>query len=240
MATPHVTGAAALYASTHPLATAFEIRNALLGSTLPTPSLANTITGGRLDLSTIIGRIDAPPAPPGLAATAGNAQVTLTWNITTAAGSYTVKRGTSSGVYDSIVPGLTATKYIDSNLVNGTTYYYAVSATNSEGEGPAAQVSAIPRVPVTPPAAPTNLVAKAVSASQINLTWADNSDNEDGFKIEQSTNNRSFTQIATVGPNVSSYPISGLSRNNAYYYRVRSYNVVGNSAYATASTKTLR
>ena len=50
MATPHVTGAAALYASTHPGSTAAQIKSALLGSTVPTPSLAGkTVTGGRLN-----------------------------------------------------------------------------------------------------------------------------------------------------------------------------------------------
>lgn len=50
MATPHVTGAAALYASTHPGSTAAQIRNAILTSTLPTASLTGkTVTGGRLN-----------------------------------------------------------------------------------------------------------------------------------------------------------------------------------------------
>ena len=50
MATPHVTGAAALYASTHPGATAATIKNALLSSAVPTASMAGkTVTGGRLD-----------------------------------------------------------------------------------------------------------------------------------------------------------------------------------------------
>jgi len=52
MATPHVTGAAALYASTHPGATAAEIKAAILASVVPTPSLAGkTVTGGRLNVS---------------------------------------------------------------------------------------------------------------------------------------------------------------------------------------------
>jgi subtilisin family serine protease len=52
MAAPHVTGAAALYASTHPGADAAQIRRAILSSTVPTPSLAGrTVTGGRLDVS---------------------------------------------------------------------------------------------------------------------------------------------------------------------------------------------
>ena len=51
MATPHVTGAAALYASTHPGATAALIKSAVLGATVPTTSLTGkTVTGGRLDV----------------------------------------------------------------------------------------------------------------------------------------------------------------------------------------------
>ena len=51
MATPHVTGGAALYASTHSGATALDIKNAILTSTVPTPSLTGkTFTGGRLNV----------------------------------------------------------------------------------------------------------------------------------------------------------------------------------------------
>ncbi|GAB2689532.1 hypothetical protein GCM10011495_31300 [Hymenobacter frigidus] len=52
MATPHVSGAAALYASTHPGATAADIKAAILNSTVPTPSLTGKcVTGGRLNVS---------------------------------------------------------------------------------------------------------------------------------------------------------------------------------------------
>jgi subtilisin family serine protease len=52
MATPHVTGGAALYASTHPTASAADIKAAILSSTVPTPSLTGkTVTGGRLNVS---------------------------------------------------------------------------------------------------------------------------------------------------------------------------------------------
>jgi subtilisin family serine protease len=55
MATPHVTGAAALYAASHPGATAGDIRSALLASAVPTPSLAGrTVTGGRLDVAALV------------------------------------------------------------------------------------------------------------------------------------------------------------------------------------------
>src|SRR5688500_11989177 len=89
MATPHVTGAVALYASTHPAATAPQIKSAILGAVKPTPSLSGiTVTGGRLDLSTIIGTLTqpeeppqptAPAAPTGVTASAGTMRVTVTW-----------------------------------------------------------------------------------------------------------------------------------------------------------------
>jgi subtilisin family serine protease len=52
MATPHVTGAVALYASLHPGSSAAQIKAALLAATVPTTSMAGkTVTGGRLDVS---------------------------------------------------------------------------------------------------------------------------------------------------------------------------------------------
>ena len=52
MATPHVTGAAALYASTHPGATASDIKAGILGSAAATSSLTGKcVTGGRLNVS---------------------------------------------------------------------------------------------------------------------------------------------------------------------------------------------
>ncbi|MEO7293636.1 MAG: S8 family serine peptidase, partial [Ginsengibacter sp.] len=52
MATPHVTGACALYASVHPGATATQIKNAILSSAVYTISLnGKTVTNGRLDVN---------------------------------------------------------------------------------------------------------------------------------------------------------------------------------------------
>jgi predicted MPP superfamily phosphohydrolase len=93
----------------------------------------------------------------------------------------------------------------------------------------------------TAPAAPSALVATAVSSSQITLTWTDNANNESGFKIERSTNGVTYTQIATVGANVTTYADTGLARNKTYRYRVRATGTGGDSAYTNVATaKTLR
>src|SRR5262249_19153010 len=89
------------------------------------------------------------------------------------------------------------------------------------------------------PAKPTNLSATVVSSSEIDLTWKDNSSNEDGFKIERCTGGtcNNFAEIAQVGANVTTYADTGLSPNTQYAYRVRAFNVIGNSPYSNVVRK---
>ena len=88
-------------------------------------------------------------------------------------------------------------------------------------------------------AAPGSLTATTASTSQINLSWTDNSTGEDGFKIEQSTDNVSFTQIATVGANVTTYSNTGLTTSTTYYYRVRATSSLnGDSTYSNIASAT--
>ena len=96
--------------------------------------------------------MSAPPAPAGLSATAGNAQVALTWNTASGATSYNVKRATVIGGPYTTVTNVTGTSFTDTGLTNGTTYYYVVSASNSGGEsGNSTQASATPQAPHRPP-----------------------------------------------------------------------------------------
>jgi hypothetical protein len=90
-------------------------------------------------------------------------------------------------------------------------------------------------------APPSALSATAVSRTQINLSWTDNSGNETGFKIERCKNVSctNFAQIAQVGANVTTFADIGVIKNTTYSYRVRAFNAGGNSAYSnTASAKT--
>jgi hypothetical protein len=69
---------------------------------------------------------------------------------------------------------------------------------------------------------PANLVATPISATEIDLTWEDNSNNEDAFPIERATSaDGPWSEIAIVGPNVTSYADTDVQPETSYFYRVR-------------------
>jgi hypothetical protein len=91
----------------------------------------------------------------------------------------------------------------------------------------------------TVPAVPSNLSATAVSSSQINLAWTDNSSNESGFRIQRAAGSAGpWTQIAIVGAGIKSYANTGLAASTMYYYRVCAYNRKGDSSYANIASAT--
>jgi hypothetical protein len=97
---------------------------------------------------------------------------------------------------------------------------------------------------IVPPKAPSGLYAKAVSPSQIDLSWKDNSNNETGFKIErragncESGNINPWAQIAAKGPNVVFFANTGLAAVTTYSYRIKAYNLAGESSYTGCASAT--
>jgi len=89
--------------------------------------------------------VSAPAAPTNLVATTGNAQVALTWFDSLWATSYIVSRSTNSGGPYIPIGTTTTASFTDTSVVNGTTYYYVVSAVNRFGAGTnSSQVAAAP------------------------------------------------------------------------------------------------
>ena len=93
----------------------------------------------------------------------------------------------------------------------------------------------------TPPAAPTNLTANSISASQINLAWTDTAINEQTFEIVrmQSDCATALATLTTPGNGISIGPIfysdTGLAADTSYCYKVRAVNVTGSSAYTNTA-----
>ncbi len=173
------------------------------------------------------GGTGAPTVPTGLAAVAGNAQVSLHWNDSPGATSYNVKRSaTTGGPYIQISSRSSAT-FTDAGLTNGTQYFYVVSAANSAAESANSnQASATPAPPVAPPATPTGLSAAGGNA-QVSLTW-NPSTGATSYQVKRSTSSGGETQIST--PTSSAFIDSGLTNGTKYFYEVSAVNSSGESA----------
>ena len=150
MAAPHVSGAAVLVLSRCALNTA-QLKNTLLSTVEGVPGLASlTVTGGRLDVNSAIRSCVAPPsAPENLKAVGGDGRVTLTWTGAAGATGSAIKRSlVPGGPYTTIATEVPLRTYVDTTVVNETTYYYRVSARNLLGESANSnEASAMPKAP---------------------------------------------------------------------------------------------
>ena len=167
----------------------------------------------------------APEAPSGLGATAvGPTQVDLTWTDNSAdEDRFSVERsaGGANTWAEIATVGADAVAYSDRSVVASTSYDYRVIACTGElCSGPSNVASATtPAVP--PPTAPSGLAAAAVSPTQVDLDWTDNSDDEDRFSVERSPGGaNTWAEIATVGADAVGYSDRSVAPGTAYDYRV--------------------
>ena len=180
-------------------------------------------TGAIRDHFTILKSAPTPPAAPaGLAATPGDRQVALTWNAVSGSTSYSVKRADASGgPYNLLASGVASPAYTDSPVVNGTTYYYVVSAVNAAGESAnSSEASATPFCPTL--AAPSGLIASEGNA-QVALNW-NGVAGAAGYNVIRSTSSSGpFSYVATglASPNFTDNLVAN---GTTYYYAVAAVN----------------
>ncbi|MCC5944404.1 MAG: T9SS type A sorting domain-containing protein [Bernardetiaceae bacterium] len=82
------------------------------------------------------------------------------------------------------------------------------------------------------PDAPINLVATATGFNSIEVTWEDQADNEDGFRLQRSEDCVNYTDLATLPADTESYTDNSVDDGKRYCYRVRAFNDEGNSAFS--------
>ena len=182
----------------------------------------------------------APPPvePNALTATAVSAsQINLTWtdNSTNESGFDILRCQGAACVPATVVASVGAgiVSFSNTGLTPSTLYRYQVRAFSLGGASPApSNVAQATTQAPPPPVAPTNLTATAVSASQVNLTWTDNSSNESGFDILRCQGAACVPAavVASVGAGVVELQQHGLAPSTVYRYQVRAFNAGGPSA----------
>ena len=186
----------------------------------------------------------APVAPSNNTATAiSSSKINLSWiDNSDNEDNFIIERSLSGTSNWSQIASLTAesTTYSNTGLSSNTTYYYRVKAVNSAGSSNWSNTAnATTNEEAIIPSAPSSLLATAISSSKINLSWADNSDNEDNFIIERSLNGTSnWTQITSLTAESTTYSNTGLSSNTTYYYRVKAVNATGSSNWSNTANAT--
>ncbi|XOV77666.1 MAG: LamG-like jellyroll fold domain-containing protein [Aestuariibacter sp.] len=144
---------------------------------------------------------------------------------------------------ESFVPVATVdtntTNYVDSAITPETSYEYRIRAINSAGES--AYSNIVSGTTLSPPAipdAPTNLIASASIWNQVNLSWQDQSDSEESFIVEVSSDGVNWSSLTTLPENVTSFNHQDLAPLTQYYYQVSAINITGRSTNSNVATVT--
>ncbi len=182
-----------------------------------------------------------PIAQTGLGAAApGQGTITLTWsdNSYNEEG-FKIERSADGENFSQIaVTNSNIETYSNTGLTPDTQYHYRVFAFNNGGEAYYSEITATTLKTV--PAAPTELTLTCNSKDTVSLSWTDNAVNEEGFRIERSTDGAVFAAVNTLGPGVTSCSDSGLNADTAYWYRVTAYNNGGEASTSIKSVTTLK
>ncbi len=173
-----------------------------------------------------------PGAPELISATGGDGQVSLAWSAPSSNGGatitgYNVYRGTTSGGKTLLASVGSVNAYTDSTALNGQTYYYAVSAVNTVGEG--ARSNERSTTPATVPGAPSLITAKAGNGG-VALSWNAPASNGGAaitaYRIYRGTTSGGETLLVTVG-NVTAYTDTTAANGKTSYYQVSAVNALG-------------
>ncbi len=184
-----------------------------------------------------------PPAPDNLAAVATENSIELIWNPVSPTDPpldyYRVYRSLQPdgplAVYALVTTG---TQYVDTDVTQNTTCYYAVTAVDTwpheSGFSNQVQATLLPVVLETP----TALIALQTDHDQITLAWQDNTTEESGYRIERRLGTGNYQQVGQTGENVTQWVDHDIACDSNYTYRVYAWNEQVNSDYSNESIVT--
>jgi hypothetical protein len=185
------------------------------------------------NLLTLAAQPCPPAAPASLTGYVGDYHVKLIWSNVSGETGYRILRRTIIGNYMTLpfevgIVGANTTTFTDTSSVCYKKYMYTIVAFNSGGESSPSPSLTINSQQCAPPA-PTFLAATPAQTS-ITLTWTDNSNGADnseaGFEIWRIPPGGSWTVMAVVAPNTTSYVVDGLQCGDTtnIWYKVAAYN----------------
>jgi hypothetical protein len=175
--------------------------------------------------------VPSPPAPTNLTATAGNGQITLSWSPVYFATNYSIYRSSSSGTETWLGWGNgNSTSFTDTNVSDGTTYFYEVTAVNNAGESAMSnEASATPGATTTAPTITSQPTDQTVTAGQ-SATFSVTASGTGSLNYQwQKLVNGTWTNIS--GATASTITISSAQASDAGQYEV----VVSSSAGSATS-----
>ncbi len=182
-----------------------------------------------------------PPDPPGdLFAVAVYDQINLSWrDYSDNEKGFAIERRTHREDFKEVARISPDTEYyLDVQLQHHTVYSYRVYAFNDYGksrysnEATARTEEPPPQEVYEAPLPPADLNARVINEREVELTWKDQSTNEDGFIIERRTPSTQYEKLKELPANQTTYVDQTVEPREFYYYRVKAFNLVGESPYS--------
>jgi len=121
------------------------------------------------------------------------------------------------------------TEFDDTNIEQEANYFYRVKAYKGEFSSEYSNSVEV-LIPLTLPAPPSNLLGTVISEDQIDLTWTDNSNNEDSFLIFKDVNQEGYKPIGPLPKNQTSYSDTDIRLDQILTYYVVAINSEGTSS----------
>jgi kumamolisin len=193
-----------------------------------------SFTGTTL-LSALATASTTPATPSNFTATPGNAQVTLAWTAEIGTADYVISRSTLPTTGYVNIANVTASKYVDTTVKNGTTYYYTITAVSLTGASPASSP-----VAVTPFSGTFTITVapkvKNIGTGEVTVTWTTSSPSN-GTVDYGLTNTNAFSSSSPSITATHSINLLGLASGSTYEYYVVSDD--GTAAVKSAVAKFL-
>jgi len=193
--------------------------------------LAFNIAGSSSDsnIATVTTGI-APAAATELTAIATATTVEIMWNDNSNNETgFLIQRNVGAGDFSELTQVASNTSsYIDMALTPGESYGYRVIAFNATGSADFSNTANV-TIDTIPNTASGVSASLSSDSSSVSITWQDESANENGFVIERNVNSGSFSDLVTLGSDITTYTDSSVSAGTTYSYRVRAFNAIGDA-----------